>query len=116
MEVKPGVLRVFNDLGTEALVFRVEFIDTVIEQLTHSRDNVYGHCDWQLVPIQKRFGCYSPLGYIAGQQDGYSLLFEKERKVGFRNDFMYEDMDRKIHLYGNLHNNCEKCRNNCRLL
>ena len=114
MEVKPGILRVFNDLGTEALVFKADFLDTAIEQLTHSRHNVYGHCDWQLVPLQKRFGCYSPLGYIAGQQDGYSLLFEKERKVGFRNDFMYEDMDRKIHLYGNPENNCENCKKECR--
>ncbi|MBQ3349725.1 MAG: hypothetical protein IJG38_04950 [Thermoguttaceae bacterium] len=113
MEVKPGILRCLNVLGTEALIVRSSFLDTTIEQLTHSPDNVYGHCDWQLVPLQRTYCCYAPLGFIAGQQDGFSELFQKERKVGFRNDFMYVGIDRKTYIHGHIEHNCTDCNGKC---
>lgn len=114
MEVKPGILRCLNVLGTEALIVRSDFIDKTIEQLTHNSDNVYGHCDWQLVPLQRHYCCYAPLGFIAGQQNGWSELFQKEREVGFRNDFFYEGYDRKVHAYGNPSKacTCSCCKHN----
>lgn len=110
-EIKKGILRGVNILGTEALIIRANFIDTVIKQLTYSPNNAFGHCDWALVTLQRKYSCYAPLGFIAGQQDGWSELFQKERKVGFRNDFCYEGMDRKKYLYGRPEQNCSQC--NC---
>lgn len=113
MEVKPDILRCLNVLGTEALIVRASFLDKTIEQLTNSPENIYGHCDWQLVPLQRHYCCYAPLGFIAGQQDGWSELFQKERTVGFRNNFMYEGMDRKNYYYGNPDQHCSDCQCHC---
>lgn len=100
LQIKPNILRCLNALGNEAVVIRADIIDEVIARLTQSPDNIYGHSDWQLVPIQRKYCCYSPIGFIAGQQSGWSNLFQKEREMGVRNDFMYEGMDRQTHVYG----------------
>ena len=106
LEVKPGVLRVFMDAGNEALIVRANVIDEVIEHITHSPVNVFTHVDWHLTAIQHRHPCYSPLGYIAGQQDGYSVICRYDRKMGIWNDFLYEGIDRKVHAYGNPRYDC----------
>lgn len=113
MEVQTGILRCKNVLGTEAFIVRSDFIETVIDALTNSQDNLFGHCDWQLVTLQQRNYCFAPLGFIAGQQDGYSLLFNRFRPVGFRNDFYYKDICGVIRAHGNPLNNCDSCKNKC---
>ncbi len=113
IEIKQGVLRCLNVLGNEAVVIRSNLLDTVIDTLTHSKDNVYGHSDWQLVQLQRKYSAYSPLGFVAGQQSGWSNLFQKEREMGIKNDFLYKSLDGKLHIFGNPENNCEHCKNKC---
>lgn len=113
LEVKPGILRVFMDVGNEALIINSNVLDEAIELVTNSPDNHFGHSDWRLIQLQKKYCCYAPLGFIAGQQDGWSNLFQKERAVGFRNDFFYEGYDRQVHQYGNPKRFCECCKHKC---
>ena len=114
LEVKPGLLRIFKTVGNEAVIIRASVLDDAIDLLTASPDNLFGHSDWQLVEIQKKNCCYAPLGFIAGQQNGWSHLFQKDRVIGFRNDFFYEGYDRKVHAYGNPSKacTCSCCKHN----
>lgn len=116
MEIKPGILRCSFALGNEAVVIRANMLDETIDQLTHSRENVYGHSDWQLMLLQRRYCAYAPLGFIAGQQSGWSNLFQKERIMGIKNDFLYKGLDGRIHIHGNAEKNCTDCKHKCGLV
>lgn len=112
-EIAPNVLRCFHVLGNEAVIIRSALLQEVAEIWTHSRDNVFGHSDWQLVAIQQRYNTFAPMGFIAGQQNGWSNLFQADRQMGIKNDFFYKGLDERIHLFGYPENNCKQCKNKC---
>lgn len=78
-EVAPGVVTCKTVLGSEAVVINSKLIQEAVDLLTITPDNDYYICDWQLTKMQRRYMAYSPLGFIAYQQSGYSLLWERQR-------------------------------------
>ena len=99
-EIAPGVVTCNNVLGSEAVIIRAELIQEAIDLLTITPDNDYYICDWQLVNMQRRHCAYAPLGFIAYQQDGFSLLWQKRREWGEQiHRFYYIGMDDKLYYY-----------------
>lgn len=97
-EVVPGVLRCLNVLGTEAVLIRSNLVDKAIETLSITPDNDYYICDWQLVNMQRRYMAYTPIGFVAYQQSGFSTLWQAERKWE-RQRFYYKSVDGKLYYY-----------------
>ena len=99
-EIAPGVVTCNNVLGSEAVIIRAELIQEAIDLLTITPDNDYYICDWQLTKMQRRYMAYAPLGFIAYQQDGFSLLWQKRREWGDAiHHFYYLGMDSKLYYY-----------------
>ena len=99
-EVMPGVVTCNSVLGSEAVIIRAELIQEAIDLLTITPDNDYYICDWQLTKMQRRHCAYAPLGFIAYQQDGFSLLWQKRREWGEQiHRFYYLGMDNKLYYY-----------------
>jgi len=97
-EVMPGVVTCNNVLGSEAVIIRAELIQEAIDLLAITPDNDYYICDWQLTKLQRRYMAYSPLGFIAYQQSGYSLLLERQRDWQPVH-YYYLGMDGKLYYY-----------------
>ena len=99
-EVAPGVVTCNNVLGSEAVIIRADLIQEAIDLLTITPDNDYYICDWQLTKMQRRHCAYAPLGFIAYQQDGFSLLWQRRREWGEQiHRFYYIGMDGKLYYY-----------------
>ena len=99
-EVAPGVVTCNNVLGSEAVIIRAELIQEAIDLLTITPDNDYYICDWQLTKMQRRYMAYAPLGFIAYQQDGFSLLWQRRWEWGDAiHHFYYMGMDNKLYYY-----------------
>ena len=99
-EIAPGVVTCNNVLGSEAVIIRAELIQEAIDCLTITPEHDYYICDWQLTKMQRRYMAYAPLGFIAYQQDGFSLLWQKRREWGDAiHHFYYLGMDNKLYYY-----------------
>lgn len=99
-EVAPGVVTCNNVLGSEAVIFNGRLIKAAIRFLECTPNNDYYICDWQLTKMQRRYCAYAPLGFIAYQQDGYSLLWQKHREWGEQiRRFYYLGIDGKLYYY-----------------
>lgn len=99
-EVMPGVVTCNNVLGSEAVIFNGRLIKAAIRFLECTPNNDYYICDWQLTKMQRRYMAYAPLGFIAYQQDGFSLLWQRRREWGEQiHRFYYIGMDGKLYYY-----------------
>lgn len=98
--IAPGVLRCDHVIGNEAFIIRAKAVEKYIIHMDLNHENPYGYCDWHLIELQKLLPTYAPLGFIAGQKDGWSVVQQAYLYKGIQKEFWYNSKNWKT-LYTN---------------
>lgn len=94
--IAPGILKCKAVIGNEAFIIKSDAVPKYIEHLALKEEDPYSYCDIRLCELMDTMPTYAPLGFIAGQKDGWSNIWQKDRVMGIKNNFNYVDLDGKI--------------------
>lgn len=105
VQVSPNVLRAKLGFNTNALIITPSGAAKMLNQIQKPNWRCRHICEQQLGYLYRdpSFTVYAPLQNFIGQRACYSSLCKRERGERWYNNFVYKDLDGKLHQTENLY-------------